>query len=354
VTAGYVMAQGSFGHDGWLSRTGYIGGVRVEKTDTEGNGWVLTRPNARSTAAQQTADPAGSAKRDYVTRDSEGSYTKSFPSIHLTHDITRNLRAHASWSTSFGRPALTNLLPSETASDTAQTVTINNPALKPQTAKNWDFTLDYYFEPVGSVSAAWFKKTIRDYIVTGTQSGVVATGSDNGYNGDYGGYTILTSSNAGTAEVTGWEFSYQQQFTFLPGLLRGLSGSANYTTIETEGNFGERTVRKTGEVPGFIPKAANVSLSWHYRGFSTRVLYNYTGPYISSYNATSPGLNIYREAFKTVNLGAAYQVRPALTLTCDVANVFNQAQRYYQAVPGRTQDLIYNFVTITIGVSGRF
>ena len=354
VTAGYVMAQGNFGRDGWLARTGYLGGVRTEKTDTEGNGWVLARANTRSSAAQQLADPAGAARRDYVTRDSEGSYTKSFPSLHLTHDFTRNLRARGSWSTSFGRPALSNLLPSESANETAQTLTINNPALKPQTAKNWDFTLDYYFEPVGSVSVAWFKKTIRDYIVTGTQSGIVETGNDNGFNGDYAGFTILRSSNAGTAEVTGWEFSYQQQFTFLPGLLRGLSGSANYTTIETEGNFGESRVRKTGEVPGFIPRAANVSLSWRYRGFSTRVLYNYTGPYIVSYNATSPGANIYREAFKTVNLGVAYQLRPSVTLTCDVANVFNQAQRYYQAVPGRTQDLIYNFVTITAGVSGRF
>jgi iron complex outermembrane receptor protein len=354
VTAGYIMAQGSFGREGWLGRSGYLGGVRTERTGTEGNGWVLARANTRSTAAQQVADPAGSARRDYVTRDSEGSYTKSFPSIHLTHDFTRNLRARTSWSTSFGRPALSNLLPSESANENAQTLTINNPALKPQTAKNWDVTLDYYFEPVGSVSAAWFKKTIREYIVTGTQSGIVGTGNDNGFNGDYAGFTILRSSNAGTAEVTGWELSYQQQFTFLPGLLRGLSGSANYTKIETEGNFGESRVRKTGEVPGFIPRAANVSLSWRYRGFSARVLYNYTGSYITSYSANNPGANIYRETFETVNIGVAYQIRPSLTITCDVANVFNEAQRYYQAVPGRTQDLIYNFVTITAGVSGRF
>ena len=55
-----------------------------------------------------------------------------------------------------------------------------------------------------------------------------------------------------------------------------------------------------------------------------------------------------------MNVGVAYQLRPSVTLTCDVANVFNQAQRYYQAVPGRMQDIIYNFVTITAGVSGRF
>jgi len=356
VTAGYVMAQGSFGRDGWLGHTGYLTGVRTEKTDTEGSGWVLARANARSTGAQQLADPAGAAKRDYEgsRREVSGSYTKSFPSAHLTHDLTRNLKARLSWSTSFGRPALSNLLPTESGNEVLQTLTIGNPALLPQTAKNWDFTLDYYFEPVGNLSVGWFKKTINDYIVTGTNAGLVGTGSDNGYNGDYEGFTRLTSSNAGTAEVTGWEFSYQQQFTFLPGLLKGLSGSANYTVIETEGDFGGATTRGNGQVPGFIPRAGNLSLSWRYRSFSTRVLFNYTGNYISSYSATSPGANLYRDAFKTTNVGLAYKLRPSVTFTCDVANIFNAPQKLYQGVPGRTQDIIYNFVTVTFGVSGRF
>jgi TonB-dependent receptor len=356
VTAGYLMAQGSFGREGWLSRTGYLTGVRTEKTDTEGRGWVLARAGVRSSAAQQLADPVGSAKRDYESsaRVSKGSYTKSFPSAHLTHDVTPNLKARLSWSTSFGRPAISNLLPSESANETAQTVTINNPSLLPQTAKNWDFTLDYYFEPVGNLSVGWFKKTIKDYIVTGTNAGIVPTGVDNGYNGEYAGFTRLTSSNNGTATVDGWEFSYRQQFTFLPGLLKGLSGSANYTIIDTKGNFGTTGELKTGQVPGFIPKAGNVSLSWRYRGFSTRVLYNYTGHYISSYSATAPGGNIYRYPFKTTNVGLAYQLRPSVSLTCDVANIFNEPQRLYQGVAGRTQDIMYNYVTVTVGVSGRF
>ncbi|MBI4624681.1 MAG: hypothetical protein HY736_15860 [Verrucomicrobia bacterium] len=100
--------------------------------------------------------------------------------------------------------------------------------------------------------------------------------------------------------------------------------------------------------------AGNVSLSWRYRGFSTRVLYNYTGDYISSYNATNAGGNIYRYPFKTTNVGLAYQLRPSVSLTCDVANILNAPQRLYQGVSGRTQDIMYNYVTVTVGVSGRF
>ena len=56
--------------------------------------------------------------------------------------------------------------------------------------------LEYYFEPVGTFSIGWFHKTIRDYIVNGIVSGTVESGSDNGYNGEYAGFTILRASNA--------------------------------------------------------------------------------------------------------------------------------------------------------------
>jgi outer membrane receptor protein involved in Fe transport len=84
------------------------------------------------------------------------------------------------------------------------------------------------------------------------------------------------------------------------------------------------------------------------------VLYNFTGEYIDVYNATNPALHLYRESFKTVNAGIAYQVRPALGLSLDVANVFNEPQVFYRGFKGRTQRTIVNFVTVTVGVNGRF
>jgi iron complex outermembrane recepter protein len=348
ITAGYVMAQSRLG------RTGLLGGVRTEKTDTESWGWVRAR--RPSTAAQQTADPIGSAQRDYANtfREVSGSYTKSFPSVHLTQDLARNLRGRLSWSTSFGRPALTNVVPNETVSEPNQTLTINNPSLQPQTAANWDATLDYYFEPAGNLSIGWFHKTIKDYIVNGVISGTVATGADNGYGGEYGGFTLLSSTNAGTAIVQGWEFSYQQQFTFLPGLLKGLSALANFTLLDTNGDFGGTGKLTSGQVAGFIPRSGNVSVSWRHRGFSTRVLLNHVGNYITTYSAASVGRNVYRYARTLMNVGFAYQVRPSLSLSLDINNITNEPQRLYRGIPDQLQNHIIQGTTITMGVSGRF
>jgi TonB-dependent receptor len=366
VSAAYAMAQGKLGREGWRSRTGFLGGVRFEKTENDSTGWVRAR--TLSTAAQQTADPVGSAKRDYADnrRNVVGSYTKAFPSIHLNHDLTANLKARASWSTSFGRPGFGQLTPGETPNaananfDGRPTLAINNPSILPQTAKNWDTTLEYYFEPVGSLTVGWFHKEIRNLIVNNIESGTIGTGSDNGYNGEYPGWTILTSGNAGDAVVQGWEFSYQQQFTFLPGVLKGLSGMINYTSLDTHrnvpvaGSLTATTARSAGQIAGFVPRTGNASLSWRYRAFSTRILANYATTHLTTFSAGAPHRDVYRVKRKLINVGFAYQLRPTLNLTLDIDNLNNVPQKRYRGTPDNVE--YYNFpgTTITVGVSGRF
>ena len=47
---------------------------------------------------------------------------------------------------------------------------------------------------------------------------------------------MTTDENSGKARVRGLEFNYTQQFTFLPGALRGLGAFANYTWLQSEGS----------------------------------------------------------------------------------------------------------------------
>ena len=345
---GYVMGQGKIG------KLSLLTGVRLENTEDSSWGW--TRQRFPSTAAQQAADPVGSADRDYARnrRELKGDYTKSFPSAHLTYDVTRRLKARLSWSTSFGRPPMTSLMPSESISEANQTITVSNPSLLPQMTKNWDASVDYYLEPVGLFSIGWFQKSISKYIVSGVLQGTVSSGVDNGFNGEYSGFKLLSASNAGDADIKGWEFSYQQQLSFLPGILRGLSVSANYTAIDTNGNFGATTQISSGQVAGFVPRTGNLSLSWRYRKFAARVLYNYTSGYILSYTAASVGRNQYRFAREITNLGLDYAIKPALKFSIDVNNLTNQPIANYRGVPSQLETYVAQGVAITAGFSGRF
>ena len=348
VSAGYVMAQGR------VANTGFLTGVRVEETATNSWGWVRAR--VPSTVAQQTADPIGSALRDYnnTRRELRGSYTKSFPSLHLTQDISPNWKARLSWSTSFGRPPMTSLLPNETINETAQTLTVNNPSLLPQTAKNWDASLEYYFEPVGSFSAGFFHKTIRDFIVSGINTGTIGTGTDNGYAGEYGGFTRLSSANAGTAFVQGWELSYQQQFTSLPGWLKGLGLTANLTALEAHGDYGGRGRRDTRDVEGFVPRIGNVSVFWRHRGITSRVIVNYTGESITEFTDGSPARSRFLAPRTVVNLSFGYQWRPAVSFSIDANNLTNAPQSAYRGFSDRMQFKLFGGTTLTAGINGRF
>ena len=57
---------------------------------------------------------------------------------------------------------------------------------------------------------------------------------------------------------------------------------------------------------------------------------------------------------KTVNVGFGYQYKPSLNFSVDVANLLNEPQEWYVGYKNRLRRHIENFVTVTIGVNGRF
>ncbi len=335
-----------------LDRLSVVAGVRAERTEFNGRAYVLSQ--TPTTTAQRNADPIGSARADYADnlRRLTGRRTDWFPGVHFIYRFTSNLQGRLSWSNSIGRPPGTNLLPTESVSENNETVTLGNPDLKPQRSENWDVALEYYFEPVGQLSVGYFRKDIEDYIVT-RAIGIVGSGPDNGFNGLYSGFTINGPSNAGTAKIDGVEVNYQQQFTFLPGLLQGLGFNANYTRLYTSGDYGQTGTRSTSDVARFTPQTANVGLNYSYGLFGARILYSYMDATLWDYNANAARLR-YRDERELVNVGVTYRLRKELTLSVDLTNAFNSPQEYYRALPDRRERTTFNGTTVTIGLSGRF
>jgi iron complex outermembrane receptor protein len=344
IDAGYLQGRTRFG------KLGILAGARYEYTGVKSFGYLPSR--VLTTTAQRNADPIGSARLDQANElRSSGGYGKWFPGAHLNYNFRNGFQARASWSNSIGRPAFTNFLPAQTANVTAQTLTINNAGLKPQFSENVDLSLAYYYEPVGQVSVGYFRKNIRDYIVTG-QIGQVGNGPGNGYNGDYEGYTLISSFNGGVADVSGWEINYQQQFTSLPGAFKGLGVFANYTTLTTEGNYGGAS-RKKNQLAGFVPESGNAGLTYRLGGFSARALVNYKGSYLATYAVDESAL-YYGYSRTSVNVNVSYQISPRLTVFLDVPNVTNAPQRFYRYTEDRLAQWNESFTTVNFGISGRF
>jgi TonB-dependent receptor len=380
IGAEYLMLSGRLGRDGWRARTGFLGGIRLEDVHVKSWGWVKARVGAPAAETAITAAPAvaiAAAQRDYANTDRTlyGKFDQKFPSIHAWHDITSNLKARLSYSTSYGRPALSNFLPGETIVDNATThsITINNAGLKPQQAKNWDATLEYYInQPAGSITFSWFHKDIRDFIVTNQFIGIVPGGRDNGYDGDYEGFSAYSSLNGGTVTVQGWEFAYNQQLNFLPGFLKGLSATFNYSWTDQHGagsSVTPGTAAVLGRPPtpgnpsvyfsrrdiaGFIPMAYNAGLRWNYGKYNARALFNLSGENITTYNGTNPALSQFRNTMKTLNLGVGYQYSGSLGFSIDASNVLNEPQTWYIGYKDRLRRSNLNFVTLALAMNGRF
>jgi outer membrane receptor protein involved in Fe transport len=81
---------------------------------------------------------------------------------------------------------------------------------------------------------------------------------------------------------------------------------------------------------------------------------NHTGKYLDTANVANPALNLYRFDRTIVNAGIAFELRPAVTLSLDVSNVFNEHQAFYRGFEDRMQSTIIPGTTFTFGVSGRF
>lgn len=347
VDAAYLQGSSKFG------RLTLLGGLRGEWVTTD----TFTYFRARSTLIATEPDHFKRAALDFNKLSRDGSYHKWFPSLHASYDITSNFKARASYSTSYGRPALASLVSAPSANDTAMTVSLGNPSLKPQVASNIDLKLEYYLGSTGMVSVRGYKKHIKDYIGTAARSQqFVPDTDDNGFDGLYRKYEIIQALNLGEANLKGFELDVRERLSFLPGALKGLTARFNCTYLQTYGKFAGTTELKNGQVTGFIPRAFNAGFLYTYGKFGATWDMNYTGRYPVLYSAVvgNANGNVYREAWTVMNAGVTYRVRPDTTLFLSVNNINQNGPRQYVYTEDRQRSEWIVPRSVKFGVTGQF
>ena len=353
VTAAYIMGDVRFG------RLGVVTGVRMEDTQFTGKGYkqeISAEERARRTAFTGPLTPEETIRRnlaEYGNRTTaDGDYRDYFPSIHFKYQFTPRLVGRLSYSTGIGRPNFAQIVPDMTVNNENLTITSNNPDLQPQYSKNYDVALEYYFEPAGLFSVGAFQKDITNFIF---RADAGTLGPDSIFGPSYEGYSLRTDFNGGSAEVRGIEVSYSQQFSNLPGFWRGFGAFANFTWLESKGDYGTPGANVSGtDLVGFTPRTGNVGISYILHGITVRAKMNYTGNRLDSFNA-DPSRRSYDVESFPVDLNLAYAVNRYLNVYADIINVFNtQTNHQYRYVPERTSRNDLYTTVIKFGVSGSF
>jgi TonB-dependent receptor len=342
-----------------FGRLGVVTGVRVEDTQFSGRGYkqeITPEERARRAAITGTLTPDEIVRRnlaEYGNRTkADGDYRDYFPSIHFKYQFTPRLVGRLSYSTGIGRPNFNQIVPDMSVNNENLTITSNNPDLQPQYSKNYDVALEYYFEPAGLISIGAFQKDLSNFIY---RADAGTLGPDSIFGEGYAGYSLRTDFNGGSAEVRGVEVSYSQQFSNLPGFWRGFGMFANFTWLESEGDYGTPGATVSGtDLVGFTPRTGNIGISYMAHGVTVRTKMNYTGNRLDSFNADPSRRSYDKESFP-VDLNLAYAVNRWLSVYADFINVFNtQTNHQYRYVKERTSRNDLYTTVVKFGVSGTF
>ena len=219
VYALYLMGEVDIG------KLHLIAGVRWESTDLTFN------PN-------RLIDQDGDATLSNVEKfTGSRKYDQLFPSIVARYNFTDNLILRAAYTTGIARPGIGNYTGTITISSTDNEVTAGNPNLLPALADNFDLSLEYYSKSIGVLSVGIFHKSIDNFIfgsrriIPGSSviGGILLDPIDPDSQ-----WSFDSTFNAGTAKLTGVEFAFSQQFSFLPSPWDGIGISANATFIDGE------------------------------------------------------------------------------------------------------------------------
>lgn len=311
-----------------------IGGMRL--TGNAGVRLVRTRQNANGF---RTAPTTGA----FEPVDIDRSYSAVLPSINLALRVTPDLVLRGSFSQVVSRPSFLDLSPTRSLDYDTLEGSGGNPELMPYSADQYDAAVEWYFGRPGFVYLGYFRKDIDGYYQRVSLPEVI------------GGQTFLISQlvNADAAKVDGWEFGYQQQYDFLPGLLRGLGGRFSFTHINS--NRYNSSLQRDEPLSGLSPNLYNATLTYELGAFRARLAYNWRESYPINLN---PGgaLNLpqTRRSFGIWDASATYQLRENVALFVDISNITNERGTEIFTVEERPRSFFLSDQTIGMGIRANF
>lgn len=321
-----------------------IGGVRGEHTRTDSRGWI-SHDNWDS-----LPDPTRYQR----------SYSNWFPSLHFKRDVGENLVLRASYSTGISRPSFSELRPTVSVDAPGQdggdgSISARNMGLKPATSQSLDLMAEYYFEPIGLLSAGIFAKRIKDVHFPFRRRALPGEEFNGFVVPDDGQQWWVSETINGerAATIRGAEISWDQALTFLPGFWSGFGVFANYSYIKTESFLPDTGL----QAPlGLQPEhTTNLAVYYEKAGFSTRLAYNLQTRGISDYgDGTSDDKLLWWDKRGILDWTARYRFNDALTVFAEANNLTDSRARRYRGNRQHVEELEDFGRSFNLGVRFRF
>ena len=171
-------------------------------------------------------------------------YSNVLPSASLILSPTEKLQLRFGYAEILRRPNFSQISPTVNFPlTTSPSVRIGVPELRPTTAEQYDFSLEYYFRKGSVLSIGLYRKDLHGVIGTESTGQVCNPLADSTESNDQrceldGTIGFLQSSqspvNLPGGEINGYEIAFQHNFTHLPRPFDGLGIIANYAYQDGE------------------------------------------------------------------------------------------------------------------------
>ncbi|WP_242447530.1 TonB-dependent receptor [Aurantiacibacter aquimixticola] len=303
-------------------------------------------PGYCSLSDERRAEFVAGLTGDVFTDFSDETYDHWLPSFNARLDLDNGIVLRTAVSKGIFRPDLaafrtggfvfdnTNNLVQGGTQDTGPLFGLftGNRSLRPVESWNYDLSAEWYFDDVGSLTAAFFAKDISNQEISGAS--VQELTSPEGTSIDV---IINGPVNSDSSTLYGVEVAYQDTFEFLPGPLSGLGTQLTYTYVDA-GAFNNNDIgaerspfAQNLPLTGISKHTYNAVLFYEMYGFSARAAYNWRDEYLlTTRDVIFPFQPIFNESTGQLDASIFYDLTDNLKIGVQGVNLLDEVTRTSQ------------------------
>jgi TonB-dependent receptor len=272
------------------------------------------------------------------------SYDNVLPSLNIAFDATDDLVLRAGISRTMTRASLSSLAPSKAYSDVNFTVSGGNSQLEPLVSDNVDLSVEWYFDDQSVLSFAYFVKDIDSFISSPSTEGPLRPEDrpivaqiyptqpellDPGLT-----WTYSTSANTEGTELDGFEISYQQAFTNLPGFWGNFGFIGNFSYVDATTQVIRSGDSVTVPLEGLSENSWNATLYYEVENWGARVAVNNRDDYVTDNTGSNGNIAHGTTGPTRVDMSAFYHINDSMSLTFEGINITDEAERLFTTGDG--------------------
>ncbi|TPG20007.1 TonB-dependent receptor [Sphingomonas koreensis] len=264
---------------------------------------------------------------------------KVLPSATLIYDITSKLRARFNYGETLRRPNFADLNPNYQLTGDLTNVGYGsgsggNPTLAPTYSKNYDLSLEWYFQRDSAIYGTLFERDVQGLVVPLRSYVSIPNSNLNTTN-----FIITRPANASDGVLKGAELGFVYFPNFLPGLLNGLGAQGSLTYLHSTQNIpitdelGNIVDQQRTSFFGVSNFSYNITGAYQHGPIGARLSWVWRKNFLANNEAAlfANPIGVWRRPEKSLDFQLNFDVTKSVAVTFDATNLTKAlSQTYYR------------------------